>query len=72
MTKAEQVRTILVTGAAGFIGSSLIARALAEGYRVRGLDVISPWRLEEMGLFDQVEWLEGDVRDAALVAQAMD
>ncbi|MBD90309.1 MAG: hypothetical protein CL940_08230 [Deltaproteobacteria bacterium] len=72
VTKAEQVRTILVTGAAGFIGSSLIARALAEGYRVRGLDVISPWRLEEMGLFDQVEWLEGDVRDAALVAQAMD
>ena len=53
-TASEPVRTILVTGAAGFIGASLIARALAEGYRVRGLDVIPPWRLEEMGLFDQV------------------
>ncbi|MBI2711028.1 MAG: GDP-mannose 4,6-dehydratase [Actinobacteria bacterium] len=30
--------TVLVTGAAGFIGSTLVDRLLADGHRVRGLD----------------------------------
>ena len=29
---------LLVTGAAGFIGSSLTARLLQEGHRVKGID----------------------------------
>ena len=61
-----------MTGAAGFIGSSLVARALADGLRVRGLDVTPAWRMEEMGILDQIEWFDGDVRDAELVGRVMD
>lgn len=66
------MRTVLVTGAAGFIGSSLVARSLEAGLHVRGLDVTAAWRMEEMGVLDQIEWFEGDVRDAELIGRAMD
>ncbi|MEZ5988788.1 MAG: NAD-dependent epimerase/dehydratase family protein [Planctomycetota bacterium] len=33
---------VLVTGAAGFIGSHLVARLVAEGHRVRGVDLVHP------------------------------
>jgi nucleoside-diphosphate-sugar epimerase len=68
----DAVRTVLVTGAAGFIGSSLVARSLEAGLDVRGLDVTAAWRMEEMGILDQIEWFEGDVRDAELIGRAMD
>lgn len=36
-------RTALVTGAAGFIGSHLCERLVAEGWRVRGVDCFTPY-----------------------------
>ena len=36
-------RTSLVTGAAGFIGSHLCERLLAEGHRVIGLDAFTDY-----------------------------
>ena len=35
-------KQILITGGAGFIGSHLADELLAEGHRVRALDVLSP------------------------------
>ena len=37
------MRTILVTGAAGFIGYHLSLRLLAAGWRVVGLDSLNPY-----------------------------
>jgi nucleoside-diphosphate-sugar epimerase len=60
--------TVLVTGAAGFIGSQLVARLVADGHRVRALvrKQTSATRLYALG----VEVVLGDVRDAPLVARA--
>lgn len=39
---------VLVTGAAGFIGSNLVARLLADGHRVVAVDDLSTGRLENL------------------------
>ncbi|MGH6818391.1 MAG: hopanoid-associated sugar epimerase [Methylovirgula sp.] len=60
---------ILVTGAAGFVGSA-VARALtAAGFRVRALVRPTSPRANLVGL--DVEIAEGDMRDPGAVARAM-
>lgn len=64
----------LVTGAAGFIGSTLVDRLLAEGHRVRGVDCFVPFYPEtakRVNLADAFgrpgfELVEADLRDADL------
>lgn len=60
------VRTVVVTGVAGFIGSHLAARLLARGCRVVGIDDLSQGRAEQVPA--GVELRVGDVRDPALSA----
>ena len=59
---------VLVTGAAGFIGSHLVERLVADGHTVRALVRYNSrgshgW-LPEIAGYDGVEVLSGDVRDA--------
>lgn len=73
--------SILVTGAAGFIGSHATSRLLARGDSVVGLDNLndyySPARkrrnVSEAAALaqraDQFEFVEGDIRDRALLAR---
>jgi UDP-glucose 4-epimerase len=62
------VRT-LVTGAAGFIGSTLVDRLLADGHTVVGVDDLSSGRSENLGpaeRHDGFEFVKADIVDADL------
>jgi len=68
---ASESRTALVTGGAGFIGSHLVDRLLAENWRVRILDNLSTGCAERLdGVRGTVEFLRGDIRDLALMRLA--
>ncbi|MGI4853567.1 MAG: SDR family NAD(P)-dependent oxidoreductase [Janthinobacterium lividum] len=75
---AHGKRVALVTGGAGFIGSNLTQRLLAEGVKVRVLDNGSrsgvmhnlAW-LQNVGPANQLELIEGDVRDISTLRSAV-
>lgn len=59
----------LVTGAAGFIGSTLVDRLLAEGHSVVGVDDLSSGRSENLGpaeRHDGFEFVKADIVEADL------
>jgi UDP-glucose 4-epimerase len=67
----------LVTGAAGFIGSSLVAALVERGETVRALDDFSTGKRSNLApywhrdnLKDAIELIEADLRDADAVAAA--
>jgi len=67
---------VLITGGAGFIGSHLADRLLAEGHEVRALDDLDP-QVHTDGdrpayLHPQVELQVGDIRDHAAVGRALE
>lgn len=61
----------LVTGGAGFIGSHSVERLLAAGARVRVLDNLSSGKRANLPEHPALEFIEGDIRDAATVAAAL-
>jgi nucleoside-diphosphate-sugar epimerase len=61
---------VLVTGAAGFIGSHLCRRLVADGVEVVGLDDLSDGSAENIRDVPEVRLVEADVRDAGAVSAA--
>ncbi len=72
-TTSATPRTILVTGATGYVGGRLIPELLAAGHRVRAL-ARTPRKLEGRGFHGHphLSIVEGDVLDAASLAPALD
>ena len=67
------MRTFLVTGGAGFIGSHIAEALVGRGDRVRVLDNFSTGHRSNLqGFLDRIELIEGDVLDTATVARAVD
>ncbi|MDX5420359.1 MAG: NAD-dependent epimerase/dehydratase family protein [Hymenobacteraceae bacterium] len=60
--------TVFVTGGSGLIGSYLIPALVTQGHQVRAL---YRGQVPAIQLADQVEWIEGDVLDVALLRKAM-
>ena len=77
MTRPERV---LVTGAAGFVGSTVVDRLLAEGREITGFDSFDPFYPKEQKLCNlrqamtdsRFRLVTGDIRDADAVAALFD
>src|SRR5579862_4268486 len=68
--KGENLARYLVTGVAGFIGRSIAAALLARGESVRGIDSFITGKRENLIGLEAMEFLGGDLADAAVCAQA--
>lgn len=62
------MKTALVCGAGGFIGSHLVTRLKKEGYWVRGVDIKKPEYSETVA----DEFIVGDLRDPQVCQKALD
>jgi UDP-glucose 4-epimerase len=63
---------ILVTGGAGFIGSHLAEQLVGAGHKVRVLDNLSSGKRSNLARAAGVEFVEGDIRDAATVCRSVE
>src|SRR3989338_5509278 len=61
----------LVTGGAGFIGSHVVDRLLAEGHAVRVLDDLSSGKLENLAhVKEKVAFIKADIRERDAIGKA--
>jgi GDPmannose 4,6-dehydratase len=70
-------KNVLITGISGFVGSHMAKHLLNEGANVFGLvrrraDGATPQNIKYLGIENEVNLLEGDVRDISSIASALD
>ena len=69
----KPINEVLVTGGAGYVGSVLVPKLLAEGYRVKVLDLFMYGHESLASVKDHpnLEQVMGDIRDRALLERVM-
>ena len=69
----SEVKQVLVTGGAGYVGAVLVPRLLRDGYQVRVLDLylFGDDVLNEVHGNPNLEEIKGDIRNQTLLAQAI-
>ena len=68
----QMLKTVLVTGGAGFIGSHLAQSLVSKGCKVTVLDNLSTGRLENLSeIRDQINFVEGDITDESILLSAV-
>jgi GDPmannose 4,6-dehydratase len=70
-------KNVLITGISGFVGSHMAKHLLNEGANVFGLvrrraDGATPQNIKYLGIENEANLLEGDVRDISSIASALD
>jgi nucleoside-diphosphate-sugar epimerase len=65
---SQYIKTALVLGAGGFIGSHMVKRLRSEGYWVRGVDLKRP----EFSPTEANEFIQGDLRDVDFVGRVLE
>lgn len=70
---ANQIKTVLVTGGAGYVGSVLIPKLLKEGYNVKVIDlyIYGDDVLNAVKDHPGLEQIKGDIRDRPLLEKIM-
>jgi nucleoside-diphosphate-sugar epimerase len=70
----ENHMNILITGGAGYLGSTLTPLLLAAGHRVRVLDYLAHGGESLLGVWShpEFEFMAGDIRDAAALRNAVE
>ena len=59
------MRKYLVTGGAGFIGSSIVKKLVLQGYHVKVFDSLQRGKLSKLEEVEgKFEFIKGDIRDA--------
>ena len=65
------IRTVVVTGGAGYVGAVLVPKLLDQGYRVRVLDLFLFGHDVLPKAHPRLECVEGDIRNQGLLKQVM-
>src|SRR5687767_1002480 len=68
-----QIKTVLVTGGAGYVGSVLTPLLLSAGYHVRVLDlfIYGDHVLDQVKGHERLETIKGDIRDVPLLKRLL-